>query len=60
MDMSLCEVIHRDCGSEPIGFATSDEAYAVMRLHAAHGPQCMRFLVAHAYFSAGAHADMDD
>ncbi len=52
-DVSLCEVSHRDCATDPIGFAASDEAYAVLALHAAHGPQCRRFLAAHAYISAG-------
>ncbi len=53
LDMSLCEVTHRDCATDPSGFATSNEAYAVLRLHAAHGPQCRRFLAAHAYVAAG-------
>ncbi|WP_162958783.1 hypothetical protein [Nocardia yunnanensis] len=57
LDMSLCEVTHRDCTSDPIGFGHADEAYAVLRLHAAHGPQCRRFLAAHAYVSAETQDD---
>lgn len=51
LDMALCEVTHRDCATSPTGFATANEAYAVLRLHAAHGPGCRRYLAAHAYVS---------
>ena len=52
LDVSLCEVTHRDCSTDPIGFGTHSEASAVLRLHAAHGPDCRRYLAAHAYISA--------
>lgn len=51
IDISLCEVTHRDCNTEPTGFTGHDEAYAVMQLHAAHGAECYRFLAAQAYVS---------
>lgn len=51
-DISLCEATHRDCSTEPTAFDSDDESYAVMQLHAAHGPDCRRFLAAQAHFSA--------
>ena len=56
LNVPLREAITGDCATDPIGFATSTEAYAVLRLHDAHGPRCRRFLAAHAYVSA----DLDD
>jgi hypothetical protein len=54
LDTSLSEEC--DCAMEPTGFASSHEAYAALRLHDGHGPQCRRYLAAHAYISA----DLDD
>ncbi len=48
---------HRDCETDPSGFATTDEAYAVLRQHDAHGFGCMPFLAAHAYVSADLNDD---
>jgi hypothetical protein len=45
-----------DCATEPTGFASSHEAYAALRLHDGHGPECKRYLAAHAYVSA----ELDD
>jgi hypothetical protein len=49
LDMSLSEDC--DCAAEPIGFASSLEAYVALRLHDGHGPECTRYLAAHAYVS---------
>lgn len=51
LDISLCEVTHRDCSTEPVGFTGHNEAYAVMQLHAGHGPACYRYLAAQARVS---------
>jgi hypothetical protein len=40
-----------DCAAEPTGFASSHRAYEAMWLH--DGPECRRYLAAHAYVSAG-------
>ncbi|MGV9836613.1 hypothetical protein ACWDUL_20830 [Nocardia niigatensis] len=53
MNMALREDTHRDCTTDPGGFVSGEEAYAVLRFHAEHGPRCLPFLAAHAYVADG-------
>ncbi len=49
--------IREECAAEPTGFANSHEAYADLQHHDGHGPECRRYLAAHAYVSAQLNDD---